>query len=487
MPKRKEKDSQGTETASKPTRSPTRTSPKPIQINPQHVDTIVRSVVAKNNWKYKLDSLTPKWMSECDSQGISEASVTTAFEILEEIKRDGMGGKSCCGECESAQNKKKRKSYYGDTICNCPCSSCALHQDVGVPKSVCQIHDNLIPESLRERLKEELAVFENVSDDQKDWHPNSNQQVLDLVHPSLYCYVGKESQFKDTVNNKEDFDHDVTYQWLPTEFMVDGDGQVKNLSYINNIDEIKHAKLNKVICEILSLFHKPFNTFGDLCEKKFQVIVKAANIIVTPERCYYPGGTWHTEGLNENIVASGIYYYHAENIKESFLEFRENITDDEVEDIDNAQEAFNEFGLQPGDFMVRKLGSVETKQDRCIVFPNTYQHRVKHFFSADISKPAIRKILVFFLIDPNDPIISTTEIDVQRLDYLFNRYFSMIKLLPYHLVKYIIQFLPHLTLKQAKEHREKFMEERKYVVEEQNEEYEREFELREREFSLCEH
>ena len=39
------------------------------------------------------------------------------------------------------------------------------------------------------RLKIAASVLENVPDHKKDWHPGSNGQVLDLVHPSLYCVV----------------------------------------------------------------------------------------------------------------------------------------------------------------------------------------------------------------------------------------------------------------------------------------------------------
>ena len=49
---------------------------------------------------------------------------------------------------------------------------------------------------------------------------------------------------------------------------------------------------------------------ANLRGKQIQVIVKLANIHLTPERPKYMGGSWHVEGmLNETIVASAIYYY----------------------------------------------------------------------------------------------------------------------------------------------------------------------------------
>ncbi|KAG8894393.1 hypothetical protein FRC01_013000, partial [Tulasnella sp. 417] len=49
--------------------------------------------------------------------------------------------------------------------------------------------DGLVPEELRTRLINAVKALENVPDHKKDWHPRSNNQVLDLVHPSLYCIV----------------------------------------------------------------------------------------------------------------------------------------------------------------------------------------------------------------------------------------------------------------------------------------------------------
>lgn len=46
-----------------------------------------------------------------------------------------------------------------------------------------------MPENVRQELVEGVKALENVPEHLKDWHPGSGKQVLDLVHPSLYCYV----------------------------------------------------------------------------------------------------------------------------------------------------------------------------------------------------------------------------------------------------------------------------------------------------------
>ncbi|KAK6084039.1 hypothetical protein SCUP515_14001 [Seiridium cupressi] len=60
--------------------------------------------------------------------------------------------------------------------------------------------DTLVDEALRARLISATGPFRNVPDAQKDWHPNSNEQVLNLVHPSLYPLVhGKTQVFRSTL------------------------------------------------------------------------------------------------------------------------------------------------------------------------------------------------------------------------------------------------------------------------------------------------
>ena len=61
-----------------------------------------------------------------------------------------------------------------------------------------------------------------------------------------------------------------------------------------------------------------------------QVIVKYAEIVLTPERPEYGGGVWHVEGMeNEAICASCIAYLASDNITESRLHFRSMVTDPE--------------------------------------------------------------------------------------------------------------------------------------------------------------
>eukprot|EP00026_Physarum_polycephalum_P004253 Phypoly_transcript_04270.p1 GENE.Phypoly_transcript_04270~~Phypoly_transcript_04270.p1 ORF type:complete len:739 (+),score=165.83 Phypoly_transcript_04270:244-2217(+) len=519
--------------------------------------------------------------------------------------------------------------------------------------------DGLVPEDLRKELLAEVSKLENVPSHEKDWHPGSDNQVLDLVHPSLFCYVaGVTADFEDpdghppfkfigggNVDPKKELMEDVEllavrkmveqlkkqlegheeanktnddvesqptkkpkidqaeitkmrrnlmdmqrkiallanrrreasakYQWLPTDFQVSKDGKVSFLSYINNLDPRKHQKLYRILEKILegflpmyervlndlsnprplrylpdsySWYNKPKDTKKeekkdgkkdekkegkedeegdeeeeeeeeeedeeeeeeeedwdnrplylpplppfkpppaphrtfDLNGRRLQVIVKLANIILTPEKPEYKGGVWHVEGMkNEQIVSSGIYYYESENISESRLHFRVSIEEPSYEQGDD-RGVREVYGFASEDPLNQQLGNVITQSGRSIAFPNLYQHQVAPFSLADPSKPGHRKILVFFLVDPNTYITSTINVPPQQPSWrqeTLNKYRPW-STLPDHAMASIVEHAAYMTKEDAFKYREELMKERKFFVAKNSEE------VYERPFSLCEH
>jgi hypothetical protein len=246
--------------------------------------------------------------------------------------------------------------------------------------------------------------------------------------------------------------------------------------------------------------------------RNLQVIVKLANIHLTPDKPEYLGGVWHVEGMvNERIVASGIYYYSSENITESRLMFRQAVQEPGYEQYDdNGVKAT--YGLENERPLNQNLGSIVTKEGRCIAFPNTFQHQVASFkvrncvskihvhdtflhalfeFQCDFTfqledptRSGHRKILVFFLIDPSVQILSTSVIPPQQKEWFTD---EMAKPTVSTEDQRILSAFVTSTdstlfvLDEAKSHREELMKERKYFIKENNEQY------FEREFSLCEH
>lgn len=146
--------------------------------------------------------------------------------------------------------------------------------------------DRLIPALLREELIRNVKPLEDVPEQDKDWHPGSDDIVLDLVHPSLFCLAygsthvryaseGGETNLKviESPANPEDtparayWGYNRPYldpatsklhQWLPTDVQIqqDGDGKftTKFLDYINNLHPKEHSKLYSTLEGVLARF-----------------------------------------------------------------------------------------------------------------------------------------------------------------------------------------------------------------------------------------
>lgn len=401
--------------------------------------------------------------------------------------------------------------------------------------------DTLVDDKLRSRLREAVRILEQVPEAEQDWHPGSDGQVLDLVHPSLFCLVREvsdapERAWQNPTDRYSRYEFSEKFQWLPTDVDVSDDGDVAFRSYVNNVHPETHRELASVLPDLFTRLRPLLeNVLTDLCHprplrieadpygwyesepeyppkssysddgayaealraweeaqddwwenrrpvipdapaftppelpdesarvdlrgRRLQVIVKLATIHLTPDKPEYPGGSWHVEGMmNERIVSTGIYYWDSENITESQLSFRAALDDPNYEQ--NDDNGLREvYGLENEDALNQMLGSTSTPAGRCLAFPNILQHRVGSFRLMDPTHPGYRKILAFFLVDPSEKIVSTSDVPPQQ---------------PW-------SDSSTMTLEQAKNYREQLMQERKFFVDEHNDQ------LYEREFSLCEH
>ena len=112
--------------------------------------------------------------------------------------------------------------------------------------------DVLIDDGLRSRLREAVRVLEDVPDSERDWHPGSDGQVLDLVHPSLFCLVRDVSCPDDSIwpvlgEHEARYALSDKFQWLPTDAEVGDDGDVVFSSYVNNVNPVTHRELRSVL------------------------------------------------------------------------------------------------------------------------------------------------------------------------------------------------------------------------------------------------
>ena len=112
--------------------------------------------------------------------------------------------------------------------------------------------DALIDDELRSRLREAVRVLEDVPDAERDWHPGSDEQVLDLVHPSLFCLVRGVSRPDDSPwpspgPDEPRYALSDQVPVVPTDVEVGENGDAVFLSYVNNLHPVAHRELASVL------------------------------------------------------------------------------------------------------------------------------------------------------------------------------------------------------------------------------------------------
>jgi hypothetical protein len=160
--------------------------------------------------------------------------------------------------------------------------------------------------------------------------------------------------------------------------------------------------------------------------QKLQVITKIVDYELNPGQSYE--GVWHVEGMShEEIVATAIYFIHRDDdIEGGDLLFQRAF---HMREAVHMQEEFgqvwgeiynvvSEKGLMP-------LGKVETLPKRFVVFPNSHVHKVTKMENKaaspltdtnDSDSVQKRRIVVFFLVNPEKRIVSTREIPPQQTE-----------------------------------------------------------------------
>ncbi|MGW2106015.1 DUF4246 domain-containing protein [Streptomyces sp. NPDC001948] len=175
---------------------------------------------AKSEWFVKMNDagIVAKWTQEAISQGLTEAQIR--YVLAELAYYAGLRDERTGIEVSAADGV-----WHSDT---------------------------LIDDELRSRLREAVRVLEEVPEAEKDWHPGSNGQVLDLVHPSLFCLVREVSGVPETAwqtpaPGPSRYELSEKFQWLPTDVEVGDDGDVVFRSYVNNVHPVAHRELDSVL------------------------------------------------------------------------------------------------------------------------------------------------------------------------------------------------------------------------------------------------
>ncbi|EFY87261.1 hypothetical protein MAC_06709 [Metarhizium acridum CQMa 102] len=138
------------------------------------------------------------------------------------------------------------------------CKKAALYEETSLipvmDHSTCVAKsDKLVSDDLTERLKTAVRSLEHVADSDKDWHPESDGKVLDLVHPSLFPLLYGRSRIMRQLEATIDWRGapievvSPRFQWLPCDVVIDENGRATIESYINNLHPKDHAGLYSVI------------------------------------------------------------------------------------------------------------------------------------------------------------------------------------------------------------------------------------------------
>jgi len=362
----------------------------------------------------------------------------------------------------------------------------------------------------------------------KLFHPGSKNQVLDILHPSLYCYHHGVSVVSDggletwekaavaQVKLKYNYGHNQAknnksnHAWIPSECDIGSDGEVifsSPLVGVHPDDTVTKSLLEnllgKALPELSKVLHyvRNFNFMGDNWDYKakpdkeytdfkgttLQVVPKIVDYILQPGESYE--GVWHMEGMaHERIMATVIYVSSRDdNIKGGSLRFKRAFSHAEGqyfrEGMDYAQGAghkrpvadFFDEGLTP-------LGSLETPDNALLIFPNTHVHKLSKMTNSG-KTVAKRRICVFFICDPDIKMLSTKHVPNQSADFARIQIDRQLKMWDLAVDEFdqswneIIQFAGLWSLEQAKKSQIDLMNERKYYKNTWNV----------REVGLCEH
>ena len=340
------------------------------------------------------------------------------------------------------------------------------HQKSTTPDGVASA-DGLVSAGLTQRL---TTLFDRLCDAPVDYHPGSGTAVRDLVHPSLYSYVHEVSPLGPGVVPPALDGHPSVdrwgrpfegsrFAWLPTEVDVDAHGGVRFASYLNNLDtSVDPAPLAELLQVALPLLesvygyaqafdawdHREDDCEADLPEpdalsdppvpvapvslrgRRLQVVPKLVQYELDGETSF--DGVWHVEGMShEHIVATALFILDRDpDVDGGTIRFKRGYTREEA-----GQVFWNiaQCRPEPVDEMVDRgmipLGSVDTPAGRLVVFPNSHVHKLTPMTSRSGSL-ARRRIVVFWLVDPDHRILSTADVPPQqgvvpRADALANR------------------------------------------------------------------
>jgi len=96
--------------------------------------------------------------------------------------------------------------------------------------------------------------------------------------------------------------------------------------------------------------------------------------------------------------------------------------------------------------MISYEGYAPVREDRLLVFSEEeVQHRFRHFFTQNSCEKAIYKCLLFHVVEPGYDMPTTSQVEIQRKDFIVSKCLCLARLLPFHIILYIVQYFPYMS------------------------------------------
>lgn len=236
------------------------------------------------------------------------------------------------------------------------------------------------------------------------------------------------------------------YQWLPSTFVADEAGNIVIEDEINNLPRDEHGAMYGALASLFEAFLPLFESvYGyshalSFCDeslegehelpepaakavpaepavpkslrgRKLQVITKIVEYRFEDAESFE--GVWHVEGMShENILATGVCTLSRdENLEGGSLRFKRRYTQEDAGAL-----FWNVSQTRPRaiEEMVNEahipVGCIDALSERLFVFPNCHVHKLSDMSVRGAAGVATRRVVVFWLVDPDHPIPGVSDV-----------------------------------------------------------------------------
>ncbi|ESZ91703.1 hypothetical protein SBOR_7922 [Sclerotinia borealis F-4128] len=261
---------------------------------------IMDRLTDKEEWHLKVfdEKIVSKWREE--ARAIPDEQFWN-LAISDKVQQWDREGKLIINADSNSERLKPLTGIMSDDSFNCCIkelrSKARFYRETGIIPTLDACAsiakaDGLVSIDLHDSLRKAFDTLKLDQSSEVDWHPNSNDMVQNLVHPSMYPLVyGRSKVLKDEIVGVSDAIekwagkgdiipkenpnlapqlrmfggsvHNVgsgkvpshfwsdTYQWLPANVAFQDDGTVKFTSYINNLHPNKFPDIYRTIEKLI--------------------------------------------------------------------------------------------------------------------------------------------------------------------------------------------------------------------------------------------